>query len=106
MDNTELNLNELSAFTNQNGGRKITMVESQTTLLTLPEGVDMSKVKGTAALDPSDIALDRGIYQFSYGGMPLGGTKGHYESLYLSVRNAINAVHKRFEPSREDTPEK
>ncbi len=102
----ELNLNELSAFTNQNGGRKITMVESQTTLLTLPEGIDMSKVKGTAALDPSDIALDRGIYQFSYGGMPLGGTKVHYESLYLSVRNAINSVHKRFEPSTEDTPEK
>ena len=82
-------------------GRKITMIDTDKVMLTVPKKAKLKQITGSTQYDFSNFSLTGGTLEFNYGTMPVGRIGVHFESISSSVRSAlIRAREKKFAGAR------
>lgn len=70
-------------------GRKITMIDDEQVILTVPKGTKPEQIVGKAAYDMTNFDLNAGVLQFTFNDTPIGKIGVHFESFEASVRTAL-----------------
>lgn len=74
-------------------GRKVTMIDDDSAVLTIPRGKKLTEITSATNYDFGNFSLSSGTLDFYYGDMSVGRIGVHFESLASSVKNALNRAH-------------
>ena len=81
-------------------GRKITMIDDEQVVMTVPKGTKPEQIVGKAVYDMTNFDLNAGILQFTYNDTPIGKIGVHFESFEASVRSALEQARKAWAEKR------
>ena len=75
-------------------GRKITMMDTENVLMTVPKGASKELIWGKASYDMDNFDLNKGILQLMYKETPVGQIDIYFESFQTSMKNALAQARK------------
>ena len=83
-------------------GRKITMIDEEQLVVTLPKGKGVDSIVGKAGYNMADFDLNAGLLSFTYNDVPVGQIGIHFESFEASVKTALDRARQAWAERRAE----